>query len=361
VGKSTLTRSLKPDLVVNLADESLFLSYSKDAERLKREVAARTAPSLIVIDEVQRVPSLLNSVQAILDEARGHRFLLTGSSARKLKKRGVNLLPGRVLLEYLDPLSFWELGDLFDLEKVLRIGSLPGIYLDPESGAEVLSSYATIYLKEEIQAEAVSRNIGAYARFLDVAAEASGQWINYSKIGNDSEIPKETVRRFFGLLEDTLLVFRIPPFKPRRSKRRISQRDRFVFFDLGVRNALLGLHTQNPSPLEKGLLFEQWVLLQCLFYARARKKNWKFSSYRTDAGTEVDFIIETSGKTLAIECKYGRSVSESEMGGLRSLETVAKGPLEKFVVYRGETRQKFSRGEIAAPYQEFLKDILTSY
>lgn len=362
VGKSTLTQALHPDLVVNLADEALFLSYSKDPSRLKREIAALSSSSLIVIDEIQRVPSLLNSVQAVLDESgpNRHRFILTGSSARKLKRGGGNLLPGRVLLEYLDPLSYWEMGSLFDLDKVLRLGALPGIYLDEESGEETLASYAAVYLREEIQAEAATRNIGAYARFLDVAAEASGDWINYSKISSDAEIPKETVRQFYTLLEDTLLAFRIPPFKAKDSKRRISQRDRFVFFDLGVRNALLGLHRQNQSPAEKGKLFEQWLLLQCLYFNRSRGKGWKISSYRTDAGAEADIILDVGKKILAIECKLGRSATETQMSGLRSFEEVAHKPVDKILVYQGETRQKFSGGELAVPYQSFLSDLLPS-
>lgn len=202
VGKSTLIRSLKADRLINLADEELFLRFSKDPGRLKREVAAIKKPRLIVIDEVQRIPALLNSVQAILDETPGIRFILTGSSARKLKRNGVNLLPGRIILEHLHPLTFWELAEKFDLKKILQMGSLPGIYLDPQDGAEILATYATVYLREEIQAEAMTKNLGAYARFLDVAAEASGQWINYSKMASDTEVPKETIRRFFTLLED---------------------------------------------------------------------------------------------------------------------------------------------------------------
>ncbi len=165
VGKSTLCRSLKPDLTVNLADEASYLSYSKDASRIKREVAALTRPSSIFIDEVQRVPALLNTIQSILDDSKRHRFILTGSSARKLKRGGANLLPGRVLLEHLDALSIKELGGRFDLEKALRVGTLPGIYLDDKDGPAILETYASTYLREEIQAEALSKNLGAYARF----------------------------------------------------------------------------------------------------------------------------------------------------------------------------------------------------
>lgn len=358
VGKSTLVRSLGPDRVINLMDESLHLAYSKDPGRFKREMLSLSKPSLIVLDEIQRVPALLNMVQALLDEGSRHRFILTGSSARKLKRGGANLLPGRIVLEYLDPLSFWELGSRFDLEKVLKIGSLPGVYLDEKHGAEILSTYGQVYLREEIQAEALTQKLGSYARFLDLAAEASGDWMNYSKIASDSEIPKETIRRFFALLEDTLVAFRIPPFRPKKRRRRVSQRDRMIFFDGGVRNALLGIHRSELSPTEKGKLFEQWLLRQMIYYIHTEKKDWNISSYRTEGGAEVDIILETGTCLLAIECKWGKNVSENQMKGLRSFEEVAHKPVKKYLVSTGGTRQRFSKAETALPYQEFLEEVI---
>ncbi|MBI4126861.1 MAG: ATP-binding protein [Deltaproteobacteria bacterium] len=323
-------------------------------------MAALGSGGLVVIDEIQRTPSLLNSVQAILDEDDRFRFILTGSSARKLKRGGANLLPGRIILEYLDPLSYWEMKEVFDLDRVLRVGSLPGIYLDQKSGEEVLGTYATVYLREEIQAEAVIKNIGAYARFLDVAAEMSGQWINYSKVASDTEIAKETIRRFFTLLEDTLLAHRIPAFRPKQSKRRVSQRDRFIFFDIGVRNALLGIHKGKISPTEEGHLFEQWIVLQCLSFIRMYHKEWKISAYRTDAGAEVDCILDLGDAYVAIECKTGKKVTESQLKGLRSFEEIAKKPVQKIIVYCGENREKFSQGELAIPYLDFLNNFIPS-
>ncbi|MBI3333688.1 MAG: DUF4143 domain-containing protein, partial [Candidatus Omnitrophica bacterium] len=224
----------------------------------------------------------------------------------------------------------------------------------------VLSTYGQVYLREEIQAEALTQNLGAYARFLDLAAEASGQWINYSKLASDSQIPKETIRRFFSILEDTLIVSRIPPFKPKASKRRVSQRDRFLFFDLGVRNALLGIHRSTLSPTEKGRLFEQWAILQVMAFIRAHKKEWKLSSYRTDAGAEVDLILDIGPSLWAIECKLGGNVREGETGGLRSFEEVAHKPVKKFILFTGESPQRFSRAETAVPYQQFFQTILPS-
>lgn len=359
VGKSTLVSSLNPDLTINLADEAFFIRYSKDPARFSREIRALKKKSLVFVDEIQRVPSLLNTLQALIDEKVPHRFILSGSSARKLKRGGANLLPGRIVLEYLDPLSIWELKNNFDLSKALQVGMLPGMYLNPD--AEILSTYATVYLREEIQAEATAKNIGSYARFLDLAAEASGSWINYSKISNDAEIPKETIRRYYNILEDTLLAFRIPAFKSKKSLRRVSQRDRFVFFDVGVRNALLGIHQQTPSPMETGLLFEQWLMLQIIYYIHTHKKNWSWSSYRTDAGAEVDFVLDIGKRLIAIECKYGKNVAESQTRGLRSFEEIAHKPVTKYLVYTGSTRQVFSKGEIAVPYRHFLLEEMMGF
>ncbi len=357
VGKSTLARALGPDLVINFADEAVFMTYAKDPGRLGRELRAMGRASLVLVDEVQRIPSLLNTVQALMDEGIRHRFILTGSSARKLRRGGANLLPGRIVLEYLDPLSAWELGATFDLDVALRTGSLPGIVSDPEDAAAILETYATVYLREEVQAEALVRDVGAYARFLDVAAEQSGAWVNYSKLASDMEIPKETVRRFFGILEDTLLAFRIEPFRP-RAKRRVSQRDRFVLFDVGVRNALLGLHRQAPVGTERGVLFEQWIILQCLYFNRSRRLPWRVSAYRTDAGAEVDIVVETGRELLALECKLGHNVRVQDLGGLRSFKEVAHKPVRALVLYQGERREQLAEGITAVPFLEFLRDDL---
>ena len=359
VGKSTLCRALDPSLYVDLADQREFLSYAKDPGKLRREVEALPPPALVVIDEIQRVPSLLNTVQSLLDRARGRlRFVLTGSSARKLRRGGANLLPGRVILERLDPLSTLEIGDALDFERALRLGMLPGIYWADDEAAEILATYVEVYLREEIQAEGAARDLGSYARFLDVMALASGQWLNYAKLSSDTEIPKETIRRFVQVLEDTLLAFRIPAFVPRiRSSRRVLQRERVLLFDVGVRNALLGIHRHPLSPDQIGPLFEQWVILQVVYLNHALRKGWRFSSYRSEGGAEVDLIIEAGRELIAVEVKAGRTVSLSDTRGLVSLGDLVgtKGRLRKWIVFRGERRQRFDNGVEAWPVLEALE------
>jgi len=358
VGKSTLIKSLKPDLYLNLASEGTFLTYAKDPDLLRRELNENASAKLVAIDEVQRVPALLNSVQVLIDDGpTDRRFLLSGSSARKLRSAGVNLLPGRVILVHLDPLMMPEMDGIFDLDRALSVGTLPGIYLDRDLGNETLSSYVDLYLREEIRAESMTRNIGDYARFLDTAALLSGQYINYSKVSSDTEISKETVRRFFSLLEDTLLIYKIPPYRGvEKTTRRVSQRDRFLFFDVGVRNAILGIHAQKLTQEQKGSLFEQWIITQLLSLSRALRSPWKFSSYRTNAGAEVDLIIERPEDIIALEIKFGTRISGEQTRGLLSFEEFAGGhkPVKKWICYRGEKAQKFDNGCVAYNYKDLI-------
>jgi predicted AAA+ superfamily ATPase len=361
VGKSTLCRTLAPLRIIDLADEEVFLAHAKDAGRLKRELAAAKPRGLIVIDEVQRLPSLLNTIQSLVDDpSNSFRFLLTGSSARKLKRGGANLLPGRIILEYMDPFTYAEVKDAFELSRALQVGMLPGIYLGGEESLATLDTYVEVYLREEIRVEALVRNLGDYARFLDIAAVLSGQWLNYSKISSDTEIPKETIRRYVALLEDTLLMFRLPAFTPRRKiSRRLSQRDKFLLFDIGVRNALLGIHRRPMAPDQRGSAFEQWLILQTIYLNRALRKDWRLSSYRTEGGAEVDLVIEREDDVLGIEIKSSRNVSRADTRGLFSLaETIGRyKPLKKWVIYTGDRRQLLENRVHVLPYLEALEEL----
>jgi predicted AAA+ superfamily ATPase len=361
VGKSTLCQSLSPVKTVNLADEAFFLQYSKDPERLKREILAIQAPALIFIDEIQRIPSLLNTIQVLIDDyGKKYRFLLTGSSARKLKKGGANLLPGRVLLEYLDPMSYFEIEEKFDLNRALKVGMLPEVYLDHQEGSEILSTYTEVYLKEEIQAEALIKNIGSYARFLDIAAILSGQWLNYSKISSETEIPKETIRRFFSILEETLLVFRIPSFLPKQKiNRRVTQKDKYFWFDVGVRNSILGLHKYPVSQDQVGFLFEHWFILQIIYLNRILKFDWIISTYRTESGAEVDLVIERNNDIIGLEIKASKNIGKHDLRGMLSLsEVIGKyKPFKKWIAYMGNSIQLFDPEISVIPYLEVLQKL----
>ena len=361
VGKTTLCRLLSPLKTIDLADEAELLRYSKEPVRLRQEIGTLKETGLLVIDEIQRAPSLLNMVQVILDQpGNPFRFILTGSSARKLRRGGANLLPGRVVLEHLDPLTCFELPGPVDLPRALQLGMLPGIYLGDSESARILETYAEVYLREEIRAEALTKNLGGYARFLDMAAISSGQWLNYSKLSSDSEVPKETIRRFVSILEDTLLAFRIPSFRTRaRVSRRVSHRDRFILFDVGVRNALLSLHDRPLTADQFGAAFEQWLVLQTIYLNRALRKNWRISSYRTEAGAEVDLVIERADDIVGLEIKASRNVGRSDARGLFSLAEVIGRykPLKKRIAYLGEAPQVLDGAVEVLPYREFLTQL----
>ena len=359
VGKSTLCSALGPHVSVNLADEETYRQHLNDPGLIKRIVnALPAAERVILIDEVQRIPSILNSVQALID-THGHlRFLLTGSSARKLRRGQANLLPGRVLLEQLPPLVYWEIAENFDLHKALTVGTLPEVYLQ-EYGLEILNSYVAGYLREEIQAEALTKDLASYSRFLDIAAEFSGQYLNYSKVASDSEISKDAIRRYVEILTDTLLVEIVPSYKEVGRERRARQKERFIFFDLGVRNSLLV--KQRPASLtreEMGSLFEQWLILQVIYYNQLHKKGWRISSYRDAFGVEVDLVIETHRQCIAVEIKSSVKAQEKMFKGLVRFAKVANRDITPYVIYQGEFEQRFEDLGSALPYEKFLGEIL---
>lgn len=365
VGKTTLCRALNPGKTINLADEEVFLRYGRDPGLLKREVQALRSPTLILMDEIQRLPPLLNSIQAIVDEnPLGHRFLLTGSSARKLKKNGVNLLPGRIIREFLGPLTYLEFhqskGVPFDLGRALRVGMLPGIYLGKSQVEEVLSTYADVYLREEIRHEALTKNIGAYARFLDITAAISGSWLNYTKLSSDTEIPKSTLRHYLEILEDTLLLVRLLPFTSQSpTARRVSHRERIFLFDVGVRNAILKVHRQVQPLHEIGHAFEQWFILQFFSLLQSCQKDWRLYSYRTDAGAEVDLVVDRGEDVIGIEIKYSRNIRLADARGLRSLkEYLPKGkPYQQYIAYLGEHEQLLEEGTRVIPYGQLILEL----
>lgn len=341
-GKSTLIHKLGVDLYVNLSDERTYLNYIRDPDLLRRAIGGlEKSPQTVCIDEIQRVPTLLNTIQALIDEKK-IRFIITGSSARKLKRGQANLLPGRLFSLYLYPLTYWELETKWRESSLLRcltVGSLPEIYLN-DYGAELLSSYVDAYLREEIQAEALTRDLGAYSRFLDLAALLSGQYLNYSKISSDTEINKETIRRYFAILEETLMVYRIESFTDTTTGRKVRQKDRFIFFDLGVRNAILKKHTSTFLPTELGPLFEQWIFLQTIAYVKYNDKKWRISSYRDEYGNEVDLIIETEKHTHAFEIKYSKKYRDDWGKGCSTLANIAKKPVIKNIIFIGSENQR---------------------
>jgi predicted AAA+ superfamily ATPase len=359
VGKSTLLTSLAPDLTVDLSSLETFRQYVSDPARIERELeAAPTSVRTVLIDEVQRVPPLLDAVQAVTDRhPRRFRFLLSGSSARKLRRGHANLLPGRVLIEYLHPLLACELGDDFDVDRVLAHGTLPGIYAerDPDLRARDLRSYTDAYLREEVQAEALVRDIGGYSRLLDLVAAASGRVINLLAMSGDAGVGYETARRYLDVLEDTLILHRIPAWAG-SDRASLVAHPKLLFFDLGVRNALLRRPLDRPLDDERGLLLEHLVGLELQRRCGGIWPDARLFHFRTRRGAEVDYVLQIGREVWAIEVKASRSVNSSDTKGLAAFADRAGHVSRSLVVFLGARRQRLENAE-ALPLREFLGEL----
>lgn len=318
VGKSTLMKTLKPDLTINLAKENEFLRYSANVDLFTDQIEGSEV-KLVFIDEIQRIPGLLNSIQAMIDEAQGNRelrFLISGSSARKLRRGEANLLPGRVLSYELAGLCARELGYKVDTAKALKYGFLPEPLLETSArqAEKTLQSYSAIYLKEEIQAEALLRNIQGFARFLMLLAGASGQVLDFSKLSTRAKVSRTTSLRFVEILEDTLIAQRIHSFDGAPSADTIKH-PKLYFFDGGVLNGLLGNFTTSDD--RKGNLFEHLVYSQIRNSAMAHDTPISIQYFRTRHGLEVDFVVQLRNETWAIEVKSGEA-TEQDLKGLKA-------------------------------------------
>lgn len=367
-GKSTLLRQAfagEEVLFLDLLHPSVYQKYVAEPEALIREVeAAKGKFKRVVLDEIQRVPALLDAAHHLMESPSGRclRFIMSGSSARKLKRSKANLLGGRAWSLELFPLTSEELGDDFILEKVLAFGSLPVIYAARQEEAEEnLRAYVETYLTEEVKAEALTRNLGAFIRFLPMAAAESGHIVNASNIGREIGVNYKTVQEYFQILEDTLLGFWLEPFA-KTARRRMARQPKFYFFDTGVLRALkktLKVPLERSSP-EFGDLFENFFINEVRRLSSYRRLDLTLSFYRTQAGAEVDLIAQRPGKSwLAMEVKATQRPAASLCSGLLSFAEVMPGA-ELLLVCRTDRPQLFRFGERtvrALPWRDCLKMI----
>lgn len=341
-GKSTLLEGLNPQIIVNLADEETYFSHLKNPGLIKEVVGKNKK---IMIDEIQRIPSMLNTIQYIIDSDKSKQFFITGSSARKLRRGNANLLPGRILNFELCPLTFFELNqNQFELSKALSRGLLPGIYLDNSSDwKKTLKSYVALYLKEEVQAESLTRDIQGFSRFFEVTISNSGRHIDFSKYASHAMIERTTARRYFDILIDTLIVDQLEPFSASKT-RRLIQHPKFYCFDVGVLNAALGGWEVTED--RRGLLFEHFIFQQLRSIQKALDLDIRFSTYRTENNAEVDFIIEINQEVFAIEVKASKNIGQSDLNGLKSFRDFYKKPHRSILLYLGETHRQSGEIEI---------------
>jgi uncharacterized protein len=306
-GKTTLLRSLGIKCFFDLLDPDQELKYRLQPRLFWEQISVLPAKSKIIVDEIQKVPELLNYVQMGIDQS-GHEFILSGSSARKLKRGSANLLGGRALDLHIHPLTLSEIGQGFRVENALRFGTLPKIHSlvlegNTDLAQGLLRSYCTTYIKEEIQAEAIVRNIGPFQRFLAIAAQSNGQVIEFSNISRECSVPASTVKEFYQILEDTLIGFFVWPHDRNERKK---ARPKFFFFDCGVTRALQNRLQDPPTPEEAGFLFETWFIGEVRRLHDYHNLPFDISFWR-DSQHEVDLVLtKNSRPMLAIECKSGR-------------------------------------------------------
>jgi len=327
VGKSTLLKNEKADLTIDLLDPELQLTYNKNPNLLRQQVDAVKPSAIIFIDEVQRVPKLLDVIHSLMEQNPQLKFILCGSSARKLRHGAANLLGGRALYRTMHPLTLEELSNTFNLQRILSFGSLPKIYSTLkqnkiDEARDLLRAYVVTYLREEIKAEALVRNLQGFQNFLDIAVAQYGEQINFSGVSRDCHVALSTVREYYTILEDTLLGFFLYPYL-RSQRKRMSHQPKFYFFDNGVTRATLGTLQDEPSLREQGRLFEQWIVQEVVRHNEYYKKDWKLSFWRTSHGAEVDILISRGAQILyAIECKLSANPTAADLTGLKSFREV---------------------------------------
>jgi predicted AAA+ superfamily ATPase len=353
-GKSTWIRSHFEDAyVVNLLQTDAMLRYERDPSHFRAEVLARPTTQWIVIDEVQRVPKLLDEVHFLMEEKGYKKFALTGSSARKLKRGAANLLAGRAILRKLFPLTSHETDFSIPVRQLLRYGSMPMSVTaaNDEAREEFLRAYVTTYLSEEIKAESIVRDLGNFSRFLSVASLAAGQTTNVSSIARDAAVSRETTRGYFEILVDTLIGMWLPAYRPRAKVKEVAL-SKFYWFDPGVLHAAAGGFDQ-PLPADwEGVLFEHFVLHELQSYLHYAGRKGSLGYWATPNGSEVDFVWWRGRDVVAIEAKHGRRYRREHKKGIEAF--LAGRPARSYIVYGG-TEELNVDGTQVLPVETFLR------
>lgn len=366
VGKSTLLKShfskvKTATLWIDLLDAETQYRLSQNPSLLIDMWKANTPP-WVVIDEVQKNPKLLDTVHKMIEEYK-IQFALSGSSARKLKRGYANLLGGRAVSFQLFPFSFFEIKKQFCLDKALKFGLLPRFWTSPISEKDMIRSlygYVDIYIKEEVAAEQIVRKLDPFLRFLPVAAQSNGQIINFSKIERDAGLGTSQAQRHFEILSDTLIGSFLPPYHTSIRKRQV-QKSKFYFFDTGVLRALqmISGESLSPSTFEYGNLFETFIINEVLKNSAFLEKKWKFSYLRTQAGVEIDLIVEKPRSApILIEIKSSTNITKEHLQSLKNLSPKFPNSA-KYIWYRG-TKSYMIDGIKCLAWDKGLKELFKS-
>ena len=355
-GKTTWLRTVLPDaLWFDLLRTQILLTLTRRPESFRQQIETRPHGTWVVVDEVQRLPALLNEVQAlIVEHGRGYRFALSGSSARKLKRADANLLAGRAINRQFYPLTAAELGWDFELEQVLRFGLLPQVQAEPSFAIDILDAYVENYIREEIQQEALVRNLASFSRFLEIAALMNGQVVNIAGLSRDAAVARPTVQGYFGTLVDTLIGFWLPAWRKRVKVKEVAS-PKFYLFDSGVARALAGRSREPLERTERGHLLETWVLHELRAAMSLHDTGGRLSYWRTPSGSEVDFIWTRGTRAIGIEVKAAADWRSQYGSSLKSLIEV--GALQDgFGVYIGTTELKDGPVRVL-PVRRFLDEL----
>lgn len=350
-GKSTWLKLKYPNaLWINLLNLEEFRFYSPFPERLIETIEGRGLVEVVIIDEIQRIPELLSIVHLLIEEKRGIQFILTGSSARKIRHLGADLLAGRALLCKMYPFIAAELQDLFSLKQALQIGLLPIVWGSncPES---TLKTYAAMYLVEEIQNEGLVRQVGNFARFMEIASLSHASLLNTTNIARECSVNRKTVESYLQILEDLLLAFTLKIFT-KRAQRALSAHHKFYFFDAGVFRSLRPLGPLDSAEESEGIALEGLIAHHLKYWVEAQKGSWSLSFWRTRSGVEVDFIVYGETGFWAIEVKNNTQVFA---GDVKNLMEFHKDYPEctPFLLYRG-CKRLVVKGILCIPCEEFL-------
>ncbi|MDD3905356.1 MAG: AAA family ATPase [Candidatus Omnitrophica bacterium] len=354
-GKTTYLKERFPDSkVYDFLKTDLFLEISKNPALLRERILALDNAALrkpIILDEVQKVPQALDEVHWLI-ENKGLGFVLCGSSARKLKKGHANLLGGRAWRYELFPFVSKEL-DSIDLLHVLNHGMIPLHYLQNDADCRrSLEAYVQDYLREEVFAEGLTRNIPAFSRFFDAFGYSHGEITNYSNIASECGVDSKTVKEYYNILIDTLLAIRVEPFKKRQSRDVITKASKYYMFDVGVAGYLTKRHLVEQRGAEFGKAFEHFILMEIAAYKSYRKKEFAINFWRTKSGLEVDFVL---GGEIAIEVKTGAPLGKRDMNGLSAF-TDTYSPKRSIVVCNEKEKRMHNKIEIL-PWERFLREL----
>lgn len=351
-GKTTWLKTVFPgDVFVDLLDSAVYTRLLAAPERLENLIPPGYKGK-VVIDEIQRVPALLNEVHRLIEQKK-ISFVLTGSSARSLRKKGVNLLAGRALTRHFHPLTVLELGKDFNLENSLRFGHLPYVFRAEDKKA-YLSSYISTYLREEVLQEGLSRSIASFSKFLEIASFSQSGVVNASGIARETGLDRKTVDGYFQIVEDLMIGSRLPAFT-KRAKRRLVVGDKFFFFDAGVYRALRPAGPLDSPEEITGAALETLLLQE--FSALNDYLGLGYTAYywRTSNGAEVDFVFYGESGIIAVEVKRTTNIDSSRLGGLKSFQK--DYPQAKCYLACGAARREYHGGIEVWPFGDFLVNL----